>query len=227
LCFSPLFVTWNLVSSAGVRRLRGCIGTFEPLPLAQGLKSYALTAYLPSPASTHSSHFGTLWLTHSVHLMIPASTRLFARKFPDWSAGNTTQPHPQTFPPPAVAHPCACSVSLLIDFETCDDPLDWLPGTHGIRIAFPHPQSRRRLSATYLPDVCTDQGWTKEECLESLMRKAGYDPSFQHRLLGGGGKNNSGWQSVHGLKVERYRALKGRISYDGYVEAVADLGKLN
>jgi len=119
------------------------------------------------------------------------------------------------------------SVSLLLDFETCDDPLDWVRGTHGIRIVFPHPQSRRRLSATYLPDVCTDQGWTKEECLESLMRKAGYDPSFQHRLLGGGGKNNSGWQNVQGLKVERYRALKGKVSYEGYVEAVADLGKLN
>jgi AMMECR1 domain-containing protein len=41
---SALFVTWNLVSSGG-KKLRGCIGTFEPLPLARGLKSYALTAY--------------------------------------------------------------------------------------------------------------------------------------------------------------------------------------
>ena len=41
---SPLFVTWNLVTSNGGKKLRGCIGTFEPLPLAQGLKSYAITA---------------------------------------------------------------------------------------------------------------------------------------------------------------------------------------
>ena len=115
-----------------------------------------------------------------------------------------------------------CSVSLLINFETCADPLDWTRGVHGIRIAFPHPQSpsRRRLSATYLPDVCTDQGWTKDECLESLMRKAGYDPSSR-------GSKDGGWRSVQGLKVERYRALKGRISHDGYVEAVSELGKLN
>jgi AMME syndrome candidate gene 1 protein len=115
------------------------------------------------------------------------------------------------------------SVSLLINFESCADPLDWTRGVHGIRIVFPHPQSpsRRRLSATYLPDVCTDQGWTKDECLESLMRKAGYDPSYSR------GSKEGGWRSVQGLKVERYRALKGRISHDGYVEAVSELGKLN
>jgi AMME syndrome candidate gene 1 protein len=116
------------------------------------------------------------------------------------------------------------SVSLLINFETCDDPLDWERGVHGIRIAFSHPQSpsRRRLSATYLPDVCTDQGWTKEECLESLMRKAGFDPTY-YRNSGG----ERGWRAVQGLQVERYRALKGRIIYEDYVQAIVDLGKLN
>jgi len=122
-------------------------------------------------------------------------------------------------------HPTYPSVSLLINFETCADPLDWSRGVHGIRIVFAHPQSasRRRLSATYLPDVCTDQGWTKDECLESLMRKAGYDPGYSR----GSSNSNTGWRSVQGLKVERYRALKGRISYDGYVDAVSELGKLN
>lgn len=32
----------------------------------------------------------------------------------------------------------------------------------------------RTLSATYLPDVPTAQGWNKEETLDSAMRKAGY-----------------------------------------------------
>ena len=112
-------------------------------------------------------------------------------------------------------------MSLLIDFEPCADPLDWERGVHGIRIAFPHPQSpsHRRLSATYLPDVCTDQGWTKEECLESLMRKAGYDPSYP--------RGAGGWKVVQGLKVERYRALKARTSHEEYLNAIGDLGKLN
>lgn len=42
----PLFVTWNTLSRSGEKRLRGCIGTFEPLDLEEGLGSYALTRYL-------------------------------------------------------------------------------------------------------------------------------------------------------------------------------------
>jgi hypothetical protein len=40
----PLFVTWNTLSSRGDKRLRGCIGTFEPQELDDGLKSYAVTS---------------------------------------------------------------------------------------------------------------------------------------------------------------------------------------
>ena len=56
--------------------------------------------------------------------------------------------------------------------------------------------------------------------MESLVRKAGYDPGYSRR-------SNGGWRNVQGLNVERYRALKGRISYDGYVDSVSELGKLN
>ena len=47
---SPLFVTWNTVTRSGEKRLRGCIGTFEAQELDEGLKSYALTSYVPNPA---------------------------------------------------------------------------------------------------------------------------------------------------------------------------------
>ena len=41
----PLFVTWNTVSArSGHKSLRGCIGTFDPHKLSNGLRSYALTA---------------------------------------------------------------------------------------------------------------------------------------------------------------------------------------
>lgn len=40
----PLFVTWNTVSKRGSKNLRGCIGTFEPHELDEGLRSYALTS---------------------------------------------------------------------------------------------------------------------------------------------------------------------------------------
>ena len=40
----PLFVTWNTVGKSGSRALRGCIGTFEPQGIEEGLKNYALTS---------------------------------------------------------------------------------------------------------------------------------------------------------------------------------------
>ncbi|KAF2155337.1 hypothetical protein K461DRAFT_276552 [Myriangium duriaei CBS 260.36] len=53
----PLFITWNTLSKSGHKSLRGCIGTFEPLPLSTGLQSYSLTSafedhrFNPIPAS--------------------------------------------------------------------------------------------------------------------------------------------------------------------------------
>lgn len=43
----PLFVTWNTLSKNGHKSLRGCIGTFDAQELAEGLRSYALTSYVP------------------------------------------------------------------------------------------------------------------------------------------------------------------------------------
>ena len=40
----PLFVTWNTASPRGHNSLRGCIGTFNAVPLSDGLKSYAKTS---------------------------------------------------------------------------------------------------------------------------------------------------------------------------------------
>lgn len=42
----PLFVTWNIVHKNGSRGLRGCIGTFEPQRIEDGLRSYALTSWV-------------------------------------------------------------------------------------------------------------------------------------------------------------------------------------
>ncbi|EFA83612.1 DUF51 family protein [Heterostelium album PN500] len=41
----PLFVTWNIDKYGnGDKELRGCIGTFSPIPLVKGLNEYALTS---------------------------------------------------------------------------------------------------------------------------------------------------------------------------------------
>ena len=43
---SPLFITWNTIRRDGSTRLRGCIGSFAPLQLSQGLQEYALVSAL-------------------------------------------------------------------------------------------------------------------------------------------------------------------------------------
>jgi len=92
----------------------------------------------------------------------------------------------------------SCAVTLLTDFEPVDDVMDWEIGTHGLRISF--QEKGRRYGSTYLPDVASEQGWTKEEALVSLMRKAGWS-----------GKK-SDWNKV-ALKVTRYQGKKVALSW--------------
>jgi AMMECR1 domain-containing protein len=94
----------------------------------------------------------------------------------------------------------------LVDFETASGPLDWVIGVHGIRISFKDNGKHR--SATYLPEISLEQGWTKEETLDSLMHKAGYY-----------GKSG-GWESVDDFKLTRYQSQKGRAGYDDYTAFV-------
>ncbi|KAF2630183.1 hypothetical protein BU25DRAFT_388500 [Macroventuria anomochaeta] len=157
----PLFVTWNAMSRSGDKRLRGCIGTFEPLDLEEGLGSYALTS------AFDDTRF----------------TPITSRELPSLQ----------------------CAVTLLTNFEPTpnSDPLAWDIGTHGIRLSFTY--HGRRYGSTYLPDVAREQGWTKEEALASLMRKAGWS----------GRKDD--WQKV-GLKVIRYQGKKVSLEYNEWKE---------
>ena len=65
-----------------------------------------------------------------------------------------------------------CEVSLLHSFEKARDALDWEVGKHGIMIEF--EVNDRPFSATFLPEVATEQGWDKMTTLRHLVRKAGY-----------------------------------------------------
>ncbi|KAF2444361.1 hypothetical protein P171DRAFT_31526 [Karstenula rhodostoma CBS 690.94] len=154
---TPLFVTWNTVAkSNGTRlsekRLRGCIGTFEPQQLDRGLRQYAIISALEDT------------------------------RFNPISASEL----------PTLE----CGVTLLTDFEPVSDPLDWAIGTHGLRISFTY--HGRRYGSTYLPDVAKEQGWTKEETLVSLMRKAGWS-----------GRKDE-WRKVE-LGVVRYQGRQVRL----------------
>ncbi|KAH8693012.1 AMMECR1 domain-containing protein [Talaromyces proteolyticus] len=123
----------------------------------------------------------------------------------------------------------SCSLTLLSDFEPCTDAMDWELGLHGLRISFIHRS--RRYGATYLPDVAVEQGWTKEETVESLMRKAGWDGNSSggvaRRLLrgssaavSGGSSSSSGkpWDQVSDFRATRYQGLQASASYTEWQE---------
>lgn len=97
-----------------------------------------------------------------------------------------------------------CGVTLLTNFEPISDPMDWLIGTHGLRISF--ISNNRRYGATYLPDVAREQGWSKEETMISLMRKAGWNG------------RSAEWRNVRDLNVIRYQGYREVLGFEKWKE---------
>ena len=91
------------------------------------------------------------------------------------------------------------SITLLANFTPCSSALDWDLGTHGVRISFTY--HGKRYGATYLPDVAVDQGWTKEETIISLMRKAGW------------AGRSSDWKKIPDMRCVRYEGKKASIDH--------------
>jgi len=99
-----------------------------------------------------------------------------------------------------------CDVSLLTDFEPAKHTEDWKIGVHGIQIDFVDPNSRgKSYSATYLPEVASEQGWSKSQTIEELIAKSGYKQSITSRL-----KEN--------IKVTRYQSSKASLTYPEYLD---------
>jgi AMME syndrome candidate gene 1 protein len=178
----PLFVTWNTLSrTSGDKRLRGCIGTFDALPLETGLQSYSLTS------AFEDTRFSPI--------------------------------------PSTLLSSLSCSLTLLANFEPCRDVMDWVLGRHGIRINF--TSRGRRHGATYLPDVAVEQGWNKEETVESLMKKAGWDGGSSHgggyarRILRGSKADEAKgkpWDEVTDFRTVRYTGLGASATYSEWQE---------
>uniref|UniRef100_K3XBM3 AMMECR1 domain-containing protein n=1 Tax=Globisporangium ultimum (strain ATCC 200006 / CBS 805.95 / DAOM BR144) TaxID=431595 RepID=K3XBM3_GLOUD len=104
---------------------------------------------------------------------------------------------------PQELHRLHCSVSLLIDYEDAEHYEDWEIGIHGIIIEF-EDSNGNYYSATYLPDVASEQGWSHLEAVTSLMKKAGFRRSVSPAML-------------QKLKVTRYRSSKHKLTYQEYL----------
>ena len=75
----------------------------------------------------------------------------------------------------------SCTVSLLTHFERARDAHDWEVGSHGVLIDFDDPSGVAR-SGVYLPEVMVEQGWSRQQTIDSLIRKAGFKHTITDQL---------------------------------------------
>ncbi|GMI90410.1 hypothetical protein like AT2G38710 [Hibiscus trionum] len=99
-----------------------------------------------------------------------------------------------------------CTVSILTDYETANNYLDWEVGKHGIIIEFVDDYNTRR-NATYLPEVPAHEGWTKVEAIDSLVRKSGFSGPITESLR-------------KRIKLTRYQSTLFTMQYSDYVSHV-------
>ncbi|XP_055713993.1 uncharacterized protein CG5902 [Phlebotomus papatasi] len=96
------------------------------------------------------------------------------------------------------------SVSILQGFEEARGYLDWVLGVHGIRIEFMNERGCKR-TATYLPQVATEQGWDQTQTIDSLLRKGGYRAQITPEIR-------------RSIKLTRYRSQEVHMTYNEYRE---------
>lgn len=94
-------------------------------------------------------------------------------------------------------------VSVLSGFEKACSLYDWQVGVHGIILEL----DGGKYSATYLPEVCREQGWTKERCLRSLAEKAGFRRELDDEVL-------------EAAVVTRYQSTKAELFFEDYLETI-------
>lgn len=95
------------------------------------------------------------------------------------------------------------AVSILCHFEDGEDYLDWEVGVHGIRIEFTTERGSKK-TATYLPEVPSQQGWDKIETIDSLLRKGGFKGQVTPEVR-------------RQIRLVRYQSEKMDASYHDYV----------
>ncbi|KAJ6627501.1 alport syndrome [Mycena sp. CBHHK59/15] len=151
----PLFVTWNTRSSRPGRppRLRGCIGSFEPLSLHDGLQEFALISAFRDYRFRKIDKSELESLECAVSLLSDFED---AESYLDWTVGI----HGISI---KFSHP-----SLLTSSSGTPSPLS-------SSTFLPRVTSKQTFSACYLPDVIPEQGWNKIEAVDSAIQKAGWD----------------------------------------------------
>ncbi|GAA5939343.1 uncharacterized protein JCM15063_004492 [Sporobolomyces koalae] len=209
----PLFVTWNIKSrSDGEYDLRGCIGNFEALPLRAGLRDYAAISAFRDHRFDPISAKELKRLQCGVSLLTDFEE---CADYLDWTLdlhGIYVQ-----FPNPALGlSSSAVSKSSSSATPTTGSNNDSARGSYRslsslpqLELSLPRSANPNRLKtvlhATFLPDVATEQGWSKVDAVNAAIRKAGYKGAVTDELR-------------RTCKVSRYQSKKVKIAYDEWVQ---------
>ena len=152
----PFFVTLTTRDKTGsYSKLRGCIGTLAPSPIAH-ITDFALKS------AFEDSRFPPLELVDLPTVRI--------------------------------------SISLLVCFEPAATELDWVVGVHGIKLQL--TAHSRTYSATFLPEVASEQKWDKQSTIAALARKAGYEGRLD---------------DVSDIRITRYQSTKCGLTYSEWL----------
>ncbi|KAF9076532.1 AMMECR1 domain-containing protein [Rhodocollybia butyracea] len=188
----PLFVTWNTRSSRLGRshRLRGCIGSFEPHPLHEGLAEYALISAFRDSRFRKISKSELSSLECVVSLLTDFED---ADSYLDWTIGvhgiYISFPHPST----------------LLTSSSDSGLGSGAPSPLSSSSYLPRITSKQTFTATYLPEVMPEQGWDKIDAIDSAIQKAGWNGSITEDIR-------------RSIKLRRYQSRKYAVGWDEYVE---------
>ena len=96
-------------------------------------------------------------------------------------------------------------VSVLVQYETCEHPYDWDIGVHGIILKLRLPGGSPSLSATFLPEVASQQGWDASQTIASLLQKAGYRGKVTEEIF-------------ERIECTRYQSSKHKVAFEEYLQ---------
>nr|CDI56858.1 related to AMME syndrome candidate gene 1 protein [Melanopsichium pennsylvanicum 4] len=200
----------SILSSTVTRptpRLRGCIGTFEPYPLAQGLAEYA------SISAFKDGRFNPISSTELCRLECCVSLLTGFEDcddYLDWEIGThgiyIHVPNPGLAPKSLLTAGNEDSAS---SSSGSGNSTPAVATAKKSRFSKSSPSSSSSggpafLTATYLPDVIPEQGWTKVEAIDSAIRKAGWDGRITQEIR-------------KALRVRRYRSEKVQRTWHDYL----------
>lgn len=215
----PLFVTWNIFPHSSTRksilssptcpptpRLRGCIGTFEPYSLAQGLAEYASISAFKDRRFSPISQAELSRLECGVSLLTGFED---CQDYLDWQVGvhgiYIHLPNPALAPKPLLAGGNQDSASS----SSGSGASTPAPAAKKSRLSRSSSDEPSFLTATYLPHVIPDQGWSKQQAIDSAIRKAGFNGRITQDIR-------------NALSVRRYRSEKVERTWHDYVAWMQD-----